>query len=123
MLWLLALRLCEDFSQRIHTVEKFIKQLANNLTIAGIKADYHSFWLLPIIVSHPELLVKKLQENNFDASRGSTSLVVRETSFNKDNISTENAKHLMEHIVFLPIHKNFTASELHRLAQSVDKFF
>jgi perosamine synthetase len=126
LLCLLALRLseCEDFSQRIHTVEKFIKQLTNNLTIAGIKADYHSFWLLPIIIPQPELLVNKLQENNFDASRGSTSLVVKEPSCNKkDNISPENAKYLMEHIVFLPIHKTFPASELYRLAQSVDKFF
>ncbi|PAX51510.1 aminotransferase class V-fold PLP-dependent enzyme, partial [Brunnivagina elsteri] len=107
---------CQDFSDRIETAQNFLAILqANikNIIFPGIQANYHSFWLFPIIVKQPELLMVKLRSHNFDVTRGTTSLTVCESPRNSFNYpSLENAKYLMEHILFLPISSKVPKIEL-----------
>jgi perosamine synthetase len=131
LVWLLARRLseCEDFSVRAETAQNFIELLQRNLPtngetniiIPGLLAEYNSFWLVPILASMPELLLMKLRQNGFDATRGNTSLIVMSSCSNHgDYPLPDNAKYLMEHVIFLPIYKDVPETELQRLAQSID---
>ncbi|MEB3177991.1 MAG: DegT/DnrJ/EryC1/StrS family aminotransferase [Nostocaceae cyanobacterium] len=123
LLWLLAYRLseCEGFYYRLESAENFFNLLITNIIIPGVKADYNSFWLVPILVSETELLLLKLRENSFDATRGNTSLIVIEPCSNhRDLPLPENAKYLMEHILYLPVNQNIPETELHRLAQCIN---
>jgi len=123
LLWLIAHRLseCQGFSYRLETAEKFFNILRTNIIIPGVKADYNSFWLVPILVAETELMLLKLRENSFDATRGNTSLIVIETCSNHREFPfPENAKYLMEHILYLPVNQNVPETELHRLAQCIN---
>jgi perosamine synthetase len=124
------LRKCEenksqDFSTRIETAQNFltiIKANIKNIIVPGIQANYHSFWLFPIIVTQPEILMMKLRSHNFDVTRGTTSLTVSESPASSSNYpSLENAKYLMEHVLFLPLSPKVPKVELERLASILSK--
>jgi perosamine synthetase len=127
LIWLLAYRLSkyEDFSTRIKTAQNFLIILQKNvkhLIIPGIHAPNHSFWLFPILVAKPELLMMKLREHNFDVTRGTSSLIAYESRENYPNyLSPENAKYMMEHILFLPVSPKVTITELERLANILSR--
>jgi perosamine synthetase len=116
---------CQDFCDRIETAQHFLTILPasiKNIIFPGIQANYHSFWLFPIIVTQPEILMMKLRDRNFDVTRGTTSLTVSESSANSSNYpSLENAKYLMEHVLFLPISSKVPTTELERLVSILSK--
>ncbi|MEA5573985.1 aminotransferase class V-fold PLP-dependent enzyme [Calothrix sp. UHCC 0171] len=122
LIWFLAYRLskCENFSARIKTAENFlaiIKTNIKNMKIPGIDANYHSYWLFPILVAKPESLMVKLRSHNFDVTRGTTSLTVPEAAANhSSHLQIENAQYLMKHVLFLPVSHQVPSTELERLA-------
>jgi perosamine synthetase len=111
---------CQDFCDRVETAQHFLaifQANIKNIIFPGIQANYHSFWLFPIIVTQPEILMMKLRDRNFDVTRGTTSLTVSESPASSSNYpSLENAKYLMEHVLFLPISSKVPKIELERLA-------
>ncbi|WP_168163487.1 DegT/DnrJ/EryC1/StrS family aminotransferase [Calothrix sp. 336/3] len=119
LLWLLSDRLsqCGEFLQRQKTGENFQKILPKNILVPGVKASLHSFWLFPIIVNHPHRVLQYLRTHNFDASRGSTSLIVKESHDQQNHLAPENAKYLMQQILFLPVYPDVPVAELTRLSQ------
>jgi dTDP-4-amino-4,6-dideoxygalactose transaminase len=123
LIWLLAHQLsqCEGFAARVETAQKFLNLLKTNIIVPGVKAEYNSFWLMPILADKPELLLLELQKNNFDATRGNTSLIAIEPSSQGNYPFPENAKYLMEHILYVPVYKDVPDSQLQRLAQSVNE--
>ncbi len=127
LVYFLAYRLqkCQDFSTRIEIAQHFLailKANIKNIIFPGIQANYHSFWLFPVIVAQPEILMMKLRSHNFDVTRGTTSLTVSESPANSSNYpSLENAKYLMEHVLFLPISSKVPIAELERLASILAK--
>jgi dTDP-4-amino-4,6-dideoxygalactose transaminase len=78
MLFLLNRRLkncnTEWFERRELKARNFLSKLLPEILCPGHKAEYHSFWVVPILVSNPELLMANLREQGFDATRGNTSL-------------------------------------------------
>jgi perosamine synthetase len=124
-LWKCQENKCQDFCDRVETAQHFLAILQpsiNKIIFPGIEANYHSFWLFPIIVTQPEILMMKLRDRNFDVTRGTTSLTVCESPSNAFNYpSLENAKYLMEHVLFLPISSKFPKIELERLASILAK--
>ncbi len=116
---------CQDFCDRVETAQHFLAILQpsiKKIIFPGIEANYHSFWLFPIIVTQPEILMMKLRDRNFDVTRGTTSLTVSESPASSSNYpSLENAKYLMEHVLFLPISSKVPKIELERLVSILSK--
>jgi dTDP-4-amino-4,6-dideoxygalactose transaminase len=122
------LRSCNNewFERRESKARKFLLQLAPGILCPGHKADYHSFWVVPILVSNPELLMANLREHGFDATRGNTSLACIKDLRSHPTLpvsSTLNGECLLKQVLYLPVAESLPEQELEYLAKQVNDFY
>jgi dTDP-4-amino-4,6-dideoxygalactose transaminase len=129
MLSLLSRRLknshLSKFKQRELQAREFLSMLAPDISCPGKSAEYHSFWVFPILVSNSNSLMEKLREYGFDATRGSTSLTFIPDSLDREEFSgthSTNAEYLIKHILYLPVSRSLPKPELVRLSEVVNQF-
>lgn len=114
------------FKQRESKARTFLAMLLPEIPCPGNKAEYHSFWVFPILVSNPELLMAHLRDKGFDATRGNTSLICIEDLRSQDKLQAsqpQNAKHLIDHVLYLPVSESLPEQELEHLAKLVNEFY
>lgn len=114
------------FKQRESKARKFLAMLLPEIPCPGNKAEYHSFWVLPILVSNPESLMAHLREKGFDATRGNTSLICIEDLRSPDKQSASHpvkGKHLIDHVLYLPVSESLPEQELEHLATLINEFY
>ncbi|HEY9834689.1 MAG TPA: aminotransferase class V-fold PLP-dependent enzyme [Stenomitos sp.] len=114
------------FEQRGLKARNFLSQLLPEILCPGHKAEYHSFWVVPILVSNPELLMENLREQGFDATRGNTSLACIQDLRSHDTLSVSsrlNGECLLEQVVYLPVAESLPEQELESLAKRVNDFY
>jgi dTDP-4-amino-4,6-dideoxygalactose transaminase len=113
------------FEQRELKARNFLSQLVSEILCPGNKAEYHSFWVVPILVSNPELLMANLREQGFDATRGNTSLACIQDLRSHDTLSVSrplNGECLLEQVLYLPVSECLPEPELESLAKRVNDF-
>jgi perosamine synthetase len=114
------------FEQRELKARNFLSKLVPEILCPGNKADYHSFWVVPILVSNPELLMENLREQGFDATRGNTSLACIKDLRSHDTLlvsSSLNGECLLEQVLYLPVAESLPEQELESLAKRVNDFY
>lgn len=112
--------------KRQSNARKFISLLLPEIVCLGSSAEYHSFWLVAILVSDPEFMMTKLRENGFDATRGSTSLTFIDASQfeNKhQNLINMNSERLIKYVLYLPVSESLPKNEITYLAGLVNKYY
>ncbi len=122
LLWFLNYRLshCDNFQERIVRAKYFLQMLPNNLTIPGNKAEYNSFWVMPILIDSPDAMAKILRAEGFDSARGNRSLFAIDAKPNTPNhLLPIQSQHSMAHILCVPFSRLLTAQESEYLAQLV----
>ncbi|XP_005093183.1 uncharacterized protein LOC101848337 [Aplysia californica] len=109
-----------DFDlQRIKS-DYFLSKLDSELTVVGTKVKVNNYWLFPIIAEDPDLFVKCLGVFGIDSYRGATQLNIVEPDDPDSDLGPNlmsgqfvtaseryphNAKHLISHVVYLPVNK------------------
>ncbi|AFZ17372.1 aminotransferase class V-fold PLP-dependent enzyme [Allocoleopsis franciscana] len=114
------------FERRELKARNFLSQLAPEILCPGHKAEYHSFWVVPILVSNPELLMANLRKQGFDATRGNTSLACIKDLRSHDTLSAFsplNGECLIEQVLYLPVSESLPEQELESLAKQVNDFY
>ncbi|MEA5596528.1 hypothetical protein [Rivularia sp. UHCC 0363] len=122
LVWFLNYRLshCDDFAERIQRGKSFLQMLPNNLTIPGNKAEYNSFWVMPIFINSPDTMAAILRIEGFDSARGNRSLFAIDAKPNTPNhLLPIQSQYSMAHILCLPFSPLLTPQELEYLAQLV----
>lgn len=122
LLWFLNYRLshCDDFQERIQRGKDFLKMLPDNLTIPGNKAEYNSFWVMPILINSPDAMATKLRGEGFDSARGNRSLFAIDAKPNTANhLLPIQSQYSMAHILCVPFSRLLTAQESEYLAQLI----
>ena len=122
LLWFLNYRLshCENFEERIQRGKSFIKMLPNNLTIPGNKAEYNSFWVMPILIDSPDTMATKLRAEGFDSARGNRSLFAIDAKPNTPNhLLPIKSQYSMAHILCVPFSPLLTSQESKYLAKLI----
>ncbi len=112
------------FEQRESKARQFLSKLLPEIPCPGNKAEYNSFWVLPILVSNPEFLMAKLREDGFDSTRGNTSLICIEDSRSQEKLPIAhplNGKRLIDHVLYLPVSESIPEQELEHLAKLVNE--
>jgi perosamine synthetase len=104
------------FDRRADRARKFLSLLGDRILSPGSKSTQHSYWLIPILVENPVLLMEAIRAKGFDATRGTTSLI----AIGKDS---HQAMQLIEHVLYLPIHSSVSESELIYLSQLIQDFW
>ncbi|WP_414624847.1 aminotransferase class V-fold PLP-dependent enzyme [Calothrix sp. CCY 0018] len=122
LLWFLNYRLrhCDNFEERIQRGKSFLEMLPKNLTIPGNKAEYNSFWVMPILIDSPDTMATKLRAEGFDSARGNRSLFAIDAKPNTANhLLPIQSQYLMAHILCVPFSDLLTVQELEYLAQLI----
>ncbi|CAK8698471.1 unnamed protein product [Clavelina lepadiformis] len=97
----------------------------------GQKACDVNYWLFPILVEKQKEVTKMLNDLGVDSTIGSTQLAVVVDSCDTHDSGTccescrgehvPNAKFLMDHVVYLPVHKLVPYHELDKIVNAVHK--
>jgi dTDP-4-amino-4,6-dideoxygalactose transaminase len=114
------------FERRELKARNFLSKLLPEILCPGRKADYHSFWVVPILVSNPELLMPNLRKHGFDATRGNTSLACIKDLRSHEILpvlSLVNGQCLIEQVLYLPVAESLPEQELEDLAKRVNDFY
>jgi dTDP-4-amino-4,6-dideoxygalactose transaminase len=114
------------FERRELKAQNFLSKLLPEILCPGHKADYHSFWVVPILVSNPGLLMANLREQGFDATRGNTSLACIEDLRSHPTLpvsSPLNGEYLLEQVLYLPVTESLPEQNLEYLAKQVNDFY
>ncbi|MEW5855932.1 MAG: aminotransferase class I/II-fold pyridoxal phosphate-dependent enzyme, partial [Cyanobacteriota bacterium] len=125
------LRTCDTqwFERRSKNARKFLSLLKPEIPCPGSKAEYNSFWVVPILVSNPPSVMAKLRESGFDATQGNTSLTFIDIDIDNassgDKPATEgsvNAQRLIQYVLYLPVSESLPENDLVCLAQLINQF-
>ncbi|KAI8502393.1 hypothetical protein Bbelb_199810 [Branchiostoma belcheri] len=94
----------------------------------GDKADNRNYWLFPILVENPDAVISSLCKKGINAYRGATQLNViepePETSHQLSDQLThypEEARFIIDHVVYLPIHKRVPYYYIERVCKGVEE--
>ena len=91
------------------------------IAIVGREAKEHSHWVFPIQSTHPDRLIQSLWDEGFDATRGASSLYAVPAA-NDRQTDASAARHIIDHIVYLPVDSGVASADLRRLAEAVRCF-
>jgi dTDP-4-amino-4,6-dideoxygalactose transaminase len=90
-------------------VEHFASQLPESCRPVGFGQTQHTYWLCPIRVENPAILIESLYQAGFDAADGGTSLAVISTEIHPN---PKRAKVMMEELVFVPTDHTYDQAAL-----------
>lgn len=100
------------------------------LRFVGTRCPMQNFWLFPMLVAKPDLFVRLLSQQHVDAYRDSTQLnVITKQLTDTDNLPVSidenhkcpNAEHLIEHVIYLPVHCYVPRNVLDQLVTVVQR--
>lgn len=89
-----------------------LNSLGKEFRVLGAEMNRQTWWVFPILVDHPEVVVRKLWDAGFDATNHCSLHAIFDSD---DSI----ARTVLKHIVFLPLHCDMPKRELTRLARIV----
>jgi perosamine synthetase len=105
-----------SLEERKKRVEDLAARLPQGIRPVAFGQENHRYWLCPIRVPRPEVLVKSLYEAGFDAADGGTSLAVVSSV---EDVKPEMAEKMMAEIVYLPVDHVYDNVALDRIASDV----
>lgn len=119
-----------DFNNGQVKGEYVRERLPWDTTLVGTQAIVNNYWLFPILVENPDNVQKILNALGVDAYRGATQLNIIEpekdpTSASKmlesDPGYPSEARYLIDHVVYLPVHKNVPFHVLDRICNCLQE--
>jgi dTDP-4-amino-4,6-dideoxygalactose transaminase len=120
LLRLLARRLAQGdapVAMRVAPAERLIGQL-EGIPVPAAHARPHFHWLVSVLVDDPVAMVDCLDREGFNATRGRALSVVEDDPA-VSGPGAEEARRLLDHLVFLPFSPQMPGSVLDRLAMLV----
>ncbi len=98
-----------------------ISQANDKILPIGFQARCPTYWVFAVMVDQPKLLVNKLWSCGFDATTHSSLQLAIDNS-ESNTVELPGAKHILRHIVFLPLDLPMPKKEIERLGNVVGKF-
>ncbi|XP_077994875.1 uncharacterized protein LOC144448486 [Glandiceps talaboti] len=104
-------------------------RLPSTAGAVGKKAFITNYWLFPILVQNPKEVIKELNVLGIDAVTGPTQLKFIEPYNGNNSIRHLNeaithypheAKFLMDHLLYLPVHKNVPYHHLDKIILALE---
>jgi perosamine synthetase len=89
-----------------------LNALGNEFHVLGSGMIRQTWWVFPVLVDHPEMVVPKLWEAGFDG----TNYCSLHAIFQDDD---STARKILRHIVFLPLNPDMPKSELSRMVRVI----
>jgi perosamine synthetase len=124
LLAMLAHRLTHPATARVRrraaTGRAFLGTLGPHVRVPGLSTQRHTFWLFPVIARDPDAAIRALRAAGFDATRGATSIAVVDAPPERPELHADNARRMMDELLFLPVYPEADRASLCRLADLVN---
>lgn len=88
--------------------------------IVGAQAEYHTYWVMPLVSADPAALARRLWTLGVDASCGASSLCVVTPPPNRT--AAARAATVLDRLLYLPLHPALTGAALQRMSRAIDAF-
>ncbi|MCH8836882.1 MAG: DegT/DnrJ/EryC1/StrS aminotransferase family protein [Candidatus Marinimicrobia bacterium] len=108
-----------DLDGRLSAGNYVVKGLDDRSAIPGADNLSHTFWLFPLLSSHPGQLIASLRRSGFDATSDSTQLHC--VSPDRDRAkSTGTSRKIIDTAVYLPVYGSIPTRDLARMVSIVN---
>src|SRR6266446_37749 len=105
--------------QRVSAAEEFAKTLPWKISYPGDHAEFHSFWIFPILVEARERFMEELHRRGFDGTAAGSALAVIEPPPGRENREPEKTRALYRKLLYLPVYPKVPARERQRLSKEI----
>ena len=123
LLALLAYRLrtfdAARLRQRVLVGEDFAKSLPLEISYPGNRAEFHSFWIFPILVEARERFMEELHRQGFDGTAAGSALAVIEPPAGRENHEPAKTREIYGKLLYLPVDPKVPPRERKRLGGAI----
>src|SRR5260370_16349357 len=127
LLALLAHRLrtfnAERLKQRVSVGAEFAKTLPWKISYPGESAEFHSFWVFPILVEARERFMEELHRRGFDGTAAGSALAVIEPPAGGEDQEPAKTREVFRRLLYLPVYPKVPARERARLSKAIAEIF
>jgi decaprenylphospho-beta-D-ribofuranose 2-oxidase len=109
--------------QRISVGEEFAKSLPREISYPGDRAEFHSFWVFPILVEARERFMEELRRRGFDGTAAGSALAVIEPPAGRKSQEPAKTRELYRKLLYLPVYPNVPLRERVRLSVAIGEIF
>jgi len=109
--------------QRVSVGEEFAKSLPEEISYPGNGAEFHSFWVFPILVESRERFMGELHRRGFDGTAAGSALAVIEPPVGRGNLEPAKTREVFRKLLYLPVYPSVPARERQRLSQAIAEIF
>jgi len=111
-----------SIARRNAAAETVIERLPPWLRRPGENAPVHNHWTFPVEVSDPVALMKHLRTLGFDSINGYASFIIPDPPAGFEDFRAQEARSMMQSVLYLPVHTGLSKRELIQLAEAVSDF-
>jgi len=123
LLALLAYRLrrfdAARLKQRVSVGEGFAKSLPEVVSYPGNRAEFHSFWIFPILAEARERFMEELHRRGFDGTAAGSALAVIEPPAGREDRAPKKTREIYRKLLYLPVDPKVPSRERKRLSKAI----
>lgn len=93
-------------------------QLKETCVVPGSNSTKRGYWVFPVLADDPEKTIEKLRNNGVDGSMQGSMIVVQPPS-DRPQLTSSNARKLLEKIVFIPFYDAIPNKEIERIRELI----
>jgi perosamine synthetase len=109
----------ERLQRRAKAGDELARSLPPTLFHPGAAVGGRTHWVFPVVADEPERLIRELRREGFDATTGTSAIAVVDAPSNRSELDAQEARRLMEGIVFLPAYPEVPSAERERLSRTL----
>ena len=126
LLAVLARRLQHPRSERLERQQalgrRLLEALEPNACCPGSGAEYHHFWVFPVLADEPGELMKVLADAGFDTTQGESMRIIDKPA-DSPAIEPVVSRDLLRRMVYVPMYPELTEKAVDRLAEVLLRYF
>lgn len=104
---------------RISVAEEFAKSLPKEISYPGDRAEFHSFWVFPILLEARERFMEQLHLRGFDGTAAGSALAVIEPPAGRKSQEPAKTRELYRRLLYLPVYPKVPPRERRRLSAAI----
>ncbi len=112
-----------SLQQRVLVGKEFAKSLPRDISYPGNRAEFHSYWIFPILVEARERFMQELHRRGFDGTASGSALAVVEPPANPGNYEPTKTREVFRKLLYLPVDPKVPRRERNRLSNEITEIF
>lgn len=105
--------------QRTEVGQEFAQALPREVLFPGNQAQFHSFWVFPVLVNAREQFMKALHSRGFDGTATGSALSVIDPPPGRENLDPAETRSFFGKLLYLPVYPQVPRRERDRLSKAI----